>query len=68
MANIVRKYSFHFQKIDVFIVHMLSSFLSQFHQSVKSGRLMFQIGLRLFLQFPRQVLKSNHLRMYQDWL
>ena len=53
MANIVRKYSFLFQNIDVFNVQMLSSFLSQFHLSDKSGRVMSQIGLYVFLTiFP----------------
>jgi len=68
MANIVHKYSFLFQNIDVFNVNMPGSFLSQFHLSVKSGRVMFQIGLDLFLQFSRQELTLNHRRMYQDWL
>lgn len=68
MANIVHKYSFLFHNIVVFNVQLLSSLLSQFHMSDKSGRVMFQIGLDLFLQFSRQELTLNHQRMYRDWL
>ena len=42
-ANIVRKYSFLLQNIDVLNVHILSLFLGQCRLSDKSGKVMFQI-------------------------